>query len=157
MSGTANDTLIRGNVLVRAGTAAIGMASGTTALKIQHNTIVYSAVSGINVGQASGLDVRNNIFAFNVQYGLAGADAKFSQQDYNLFFGNGAGHCNPCAVGANSVLLDPAFVDVAGDDYTLSAGSPAIDAGTDLGVDRNGAAVGSFNGAAPDIGALERP
>jgi hypothetical protein len=157
LNGTANDTLVRGNVLVRSGTAGIGMGSGTTGLKVQHNTIVYGASSGVVVGQATGVDVRNNIIAFNLQHGLVGADDKFTQQAYNLFFGNGGSDCSPCTVGESSVLLTPEFVNAAGDDYTLAVGSPAVDAGTDLGTDRNGAGAGNFNGAAPDIGAWEHP
>jgi hypothetical protein len=156
LSGTANDTLILGNLLLRCATA-IGMASGTTNLRIWHNTIVYNSISGVVLGQAAGVDVRNNIIAFNTLYGLVGADVKFAQQDYNLMFGNGSGNCNPCTVGANSVLTDPLFVNVAAEDFALGATSPAINAGTDLGVDRNGAGAGNFNGTAPDIGYLERP
>jgi hypothetical protein len=156
LSGTANDTLIRGNLLLRAGTA-IGMASGTTNVRIWHNTIVYNSVTGVVVGQANGIDLRNNIIAFNTQYAVNAADVKFTQQDYNLMFGNTSGDCVACTPGPNSVLTDPQFVNAAADDFALGATSPALNAGTDLGVDRNGASAGNFNGAAPDLGYLEGP
>jgi hypothetical protein len=72
-----------------------------------------------------------------------------------LSFGNGGAACNVCTQGPNSLEADPLFVNPAVDDYTLKAGSPAINAGTALGVDRNGASAGDFNGAEPDLGYRE--
>ncbi|HKY36426.1 MAG TPA: hypothetical protein VJN18_10830 [Polyangiaceae bacterium] len=60
-------------------------------------------------------------------------------------------------IGANSQQANPLFVDATGDDFTLQAMSPAINAGTPLGVDRSSAAAGDFNGAAPDLGYWESP
>ncbi len=50
---------------------------------------------------------------------------------------------------------DPRFTDVVANDYRLGEGSPAINAGSDTGLDVNGDQPGSFNGAAPDMGAFE--
>ncbi|MFB3903589.1 MAG: hypothetical protein ACE15E_09060 [Acidobacteriota bacterium] len=55
--------------------------------------------------------------------------------------------------GANPVFADPLFVDVPEEltengDLSLQAGSPAVDAGVDVGL--------PFKGAAPDLGAFER-
>ena len=55
---------------------------------------------------------------------------------------------------ANSVYGDPLFNDAANGDFTLQTGSPAINAGTDVGLtqDINGnPIVGN-----PDIGAYEK-
>ena len=48
---------------------------------------------------------------------------------------------------ANSSEDDPTFTDEANDDFTLLTGSPAIDAGVDVGL--------SYEGDAPDLGANE--
>ncbi len=154
LSGTAANTRVIGNLLLR-GTFGISMGSGATGTVMWHNTIAQNSASGVNVGQASPNDLRNNIFALNSIYGVAASDARFTQNDHNLYFGNGSGTCNPCMLGTGSLQSDPLFVNAAGDDFTLQAASPAINAGTPLGVDRNGAAAGDFNGAAPDMGYWE--
>ncbi len=53
----------------------------------------------------------------------------------------------PVPPDPGEVIGDPMFVDRAGGDFRLASGSPAIDAGLDLGL--------PFNGTAPDIGAFE--
>jgi hypothetical protein len=155
VSSSASNAMLIGNLILRA-TNGVVMGAGTTGTVMWFNTIVQSGSHGINVGQSSGNDLRNNILAFNGAYGVSGNNTKFTQQDYNAFFGNVSGSCT-CTAGAHSVLLDPKFVNVAGDDYTLQAGSPAINAGTPVGSDRNGSAAGDFNGAAPDLGYWEAP
>lgn len=50
--------------------------------------------------------------------------------------------------GNSPVPADPLFVNHAGGDFTLQAGSPAINAGIDVGL--------PFSGVAPDCGAFER-
>lgn len=47
----------------------------------------------------------------------------------------------------NNLSADPQYVDAAGGDFRLTAGSPLIDAGTDVGL--------PYVGGAPDIGAYE--
>jgi hypothetical protein len=155
LPGPANTRVI-GNLIARAN-FGISMGTGTTGTVIWHNTFANCSASGLNVAQGAMNDVRNNIFALNANYGMAATDSRLTQNTHNLFFGNGSGPCNPCMVGANSLQIDPLFVNAAGDDFTLQANSPAINAGASLGVDQNGAAAGDFNGVAPDIGYWESP
>jgi len=157
ISGGTLNTRVVGNLLVRAGTSGIGMGATTANVVIWFNTVVENANTGVVVGQASGIDLRDNILAYNTLYGVVGTDSKFTQQDYNLFFGNGSGTCNPCTLGPHTVLADPLFVNCAADDFTLQAASPAGNVGIDLAVDRNGAGAGNFNGSAPDLGYWESP
>ena len=49
----------------------------------------------------------------------------------------------------------PLFVDAEGGDYHLTAGSPCIDAGTDVGLTLDIEGVPVPQGAEPDIGAFE--
>lgn len=71
---------------------------------------------------------------------------------YNLVFGNSVDYEN--FPGANSAPLpsdvkglDPKFVNQAAHNYQLQINSPAIDAGTDVGL--------AYVGLGPDVGALE--
>jgi len=55
-------------------------------------------------------------------------------QDYNLFFGNTTNVVGAAPGGTHNASGDPRFANPAAGDYHLRAGSPAINAGTDLGV-----------------------
>jgi len=55
-------------------------------------------------------------------------------QDYNLFAGNTVTSTGSVLGGSHNVAGDPKFVNVAHDNYHLSAGSAAIDQGIDLGI-----------------------
>lgn len=155
LSGAADGTLIAGNLLLRSG-SAISMSSGTANVRIWHNTIIYNSIAAAFAGQVIGVDLQNNIIAYNDALdALDGASVKFAQYDYNLIYGNGASNCTPCKPGANSVLADPMFINAGAEDFGLDVSSPARNAGVDLGVDRNGAGLNNFNGSAPDLGYLE--
>jgi hypothetical protein len=55
-------------------------------------------------------------------------------QDYNLFNGNSVNSIGSVLGGDHNVTGDPRFVNAAHDNYHLSAGSAAIDQGTDFGI-----------------------
>jgi len=155
LASSANSRVI-GNLILR-GNPGIGTSSGTTNATIWHNTIALSGAMGMTAGSMTLGDVRNNIFALNGTYAFTGANGDFAFQDYNIYFGNPSGVCNGCTPGPNTSQLDPKFANVAGGDFTLLAGSPAINFGTILATDRNGAAPGNYNGTAPDAGYWESP
>ncbi len=115
------------------GGAGIYVADGTVDLM---NTIVASYTTGIR--QITGTVTYNS----------------------SLFFGNGSDVlCDwTCSGGSSNVYgSDPRFVNPLAGDYHLLAGSPAIDAGADLGVttDLDGLPRPDPGTGVPDIGAYE--
>ncbi len=88
---------------------------------------------------AVGAQIYNNIIAGASDSILDdGSDTRISN---NLFFLAG----NP--VGEQSIAEDPLFIDPDAGDFGLQSGSPAIDAGRNVGL--------PYAGNAPDIGAIE--
>jgi hypothetical protein len=130
-----------------------GIQVSGTGLVVRHATIALNQVGIAASGDASGLVVENSIF---YQQGGAGVSVAAPDDvdllDFCDFFDD---TCDNCDAGASSITDDPLFLDVVANDYRLGEGSPAINAGTDTGLDVNGDQPGSFNGAAPDMGALE--
>jgi hypothetical protein len=154
VGGAGDGSRLIGNLFLR---AEVGVSFSATAdnIKIWHNTFVSTKTSAIITGQASNIDVRNNILTHSVNFALDAETSDLSALDYNVYFSNG-GHCSNCSggLGANSKIQDPIYANFAGGDYTLGAGSPAINTGVDLMVDRNGSSSGNYNGA-PDMGYVE--
>ena len=115
---------------------------------------------------------RNNIFV----YDPAIVEPVFSRgklpHDHNLYYRTDnphpKDHVNKWAyhrfilgggawLGEGDIVGDPLFVDLGNRDLRLRPDSPAVDAGVDLGfsLDFDGNSIPS--GAAPDVGACERP
>ncbi len=86
--------------------------------------------------------IRNNIVVQNPFGGIGGQTANsLNTISHNLFFKPGT------AVGTNAVTGDPLLANPTAGSFQLLAGSPAIDAGYEMGLPKIG--------AAPDIGAFE--
>lgn len=90
------------------------------------------------------LTARNNIFSLvdADDVAIASSAGNFTDVDFNLYTRG------PTDGGTNSFIDDPLFVDIDNFNFNLQEGSPAIDAGIDIGLPR----VGDY----PDIGAIER-
>jgi hypothetical protein len=111
-----------------------------------HNTLA----NAVAVSQPAVLIRMGTVFVTDTivaGYGVAitGTGAG-SLEDFNLFFNNGINVAGP-ASGGHSIVADPLFINPAGGDFHLSAGSPAINAGIDVGV------VTDFDGDPRPIGA----
>ncbi|HEY3268604.1 MAG TPA: choice-of-anchor Q domain-containing protein [Armatimonadota bacterium] len=126
--------------------------------RMVNNTIVdgVAAAVGGGVYQRNDIVFANNIVAFNTD-GVSSEVANAQSHD-NMYFGNANGDYLGAAVaGTGDHAADPLFVNRAGDDYRLSTGSPAVDAGADsaaLGLqDARGAK--RVAGEHVDIGAVE--
>jgi hypothetical protein len=119
--------------------AGSGTLSGN---RIYNNVIYGSGHRGLQLsdsGQVTGTVIRNNIFMKNTQ-GSIGGDTSNATIGHNLFHQTGS------TVGSSAVTGDPLFVSLASFDFHLHAGSPAVDAGFDMGLPKVGQ---------PDIGAFE--
>jgi hypothetical protein len=131
-----------------------------------NNTVTGAAHSGIVVGGSGGVDnitIRNNILAFNEQYGVqTDSDCPTGPVsiDANVIFGNGEGPvqrgCSQVRVGSN-IQADPRFVSRSRRNFRLASGSPAVDrARADSAPRTDIAGRKRPSGRGYDVGAFER-
>jgi hypothetical protein len=123
---------------------------------VLHNTLVNNAY-GFVMRPFQGPTVvwKGNLLSGNATnvYNILGTDV--GTLDYNLYAGGTAGP------DAHKVTADPRFVNAAGGDYSLQAGSPAQDAGdpsatTDQVGTLDHAGRPRIGNGRVDIGAFER-
>jgi parallel beta-helix repeat protein len=112
-----------------------------------YNNTIYGNASGITILTAiDHLEIVNNILASNrgghieISGNLANASITHNLYDQPDSVGSGVSDSHP-------IFANPSFVDASSGDFHLQAGSPAIDAGLDIGM--------PYNGIAPDLGAYE--
>ena len=99
--------------------------------EVRNNTVVGNGGAGIVLNNAASL-AENNIVVANASGGLvnyAGATVH-----YNDVWGNGQDYVGG-EPGEGGLSMDPMFRDLAGGDYRLHAGSPAVGHGTPAGTD----------------------
>lgn len=124
-----------------------------------HNTFAHEALAyqyGVLANAYASVTMVNNIIA-NFSIGISRETGGTGAVDaaHTLYWGNLANY-NPVEVSSSDhIVADPLFV--GGSNYNLTAGSPAINAGTDAGVD-----LDYFGGHRPwgggfEIGAEEYP
>lgn len=141
-----------------------------------YNNIVYNTYYGIGISQPFSGIIKNNIvwsdvntnprFRLSVSSVIAGETLEVDHniwQDkgnqsmiklsgspyYDLASWQATGH------GANSTSAEPLWVDKANGDFSLSAASPAIDTGNDVGLTSDYAGNSVPINGTPDIGAYE--
>ncbi|MCZ6703810.1 MAG: right-handed parallel beta-helix repeat-containing protein, partial [Ignavibacteria bacterium] len=130
-------------------------ARGNMTIKIYGNTIYGETGADHSIwvtGSISSALIKNNV----IHYVGATGGGIISTVGYGGTSHNLQSNCGSLK-GTNALSGNPLYTDPANGDFTLQAGSPAIDAGTDLGspydVDKNGTQRPLGNGW--DMGAYE--
>jgi hypothetical protein len=141
-----------GNIVHHMRTYALKF-DGVVNATVVHNTLAYigaeplrfESTLGSSAPSVHGGLIKNNLIYVTSASPRLQAPLTNIDVGYNGWFQAGAGDFSR---STDTKGPDPFFVNPALDDYHLQLGSPAIDAGTAVGL--------AFFGAAPDLGALER-
>ncbi|MHC4324995.1 MAG: choice-of-anchor Q domain-containing protein, partial [Planctomycetota bacterium] len=83
---------------------------------------------------------------------------KWNQPHYNnIYYVVDGKQDDPCGIplGKGDIIADPLFVDLENRDLHLRAGSPAVDAGVDVGRTLDFENIAVLQREKPDIGAFE--
>ncbi len=135
----AYDVFSGTNLLLSGNTAWVGGALYVSGgqLYLRHTTIAQpnrAAHSAIMADHTSYVWVRNSIISGYAE-GFKVEGTTTLDEDYNLFWNNGTNITPTHSIGTHDITgQDPAFYNPAGGDFHLRTTSPAIGAGTDLGV-----------------------
>jgi hypothetical protein len=138
-----------------AGTSHFG--SDVQNLQVYNNTIIendskpYSVFSFWGSPSAEGFKLRDNVIYTDRR---VSNESGFTH-DHNVYYRTDGSTDLGFSLGDGEVIADPLFVDVYAQDYHLQAGSPAIDAGVDLGYALDFEDRPIPAGVAPDAGAYE--
>ncbi len=129
----------------------LGLVIGDITMSIQNSTIAHNTgLLGVGMINTAQLNAVNTIFWDN-------GDVEFSplpnNDQLNLDFNYT--NAEDQWPGTDNINQDPLFFDVSSSDYTLSAASPCIDAGT-ADTDLDGSdEMENYTGTAPDMGVFE--
>lgn len=135
------------------GGAAIRLSGG----RLRHVTIAHPALgSGPAILMTGGTATITDTIIAGYTVGISQTGGLLSA-DYDLFFTTTPTQTagGTMVWGPHNLSGDPLFVDPAAGDYHLAAGSPAVDAGTNVGVTTDLDGVARPQGAGFDIGAYE--
>ena len=125
--------------------------------KFENNTFVATGEHGSRVLQCtnnfSAFQLKNNIFYSNIQIANNGNFTHTNNLYYmvNMINGSGVGY----TLSTGEKTGNPLFVNLGAGDLHLQSGSPAIDAGINLGYSKDYEDKTVPVGAAPDMGAYE--
>ncbi len=149
----ATSVFIARNYVFANTSGGVCLGANTADISVFANTIDDNGAAGlVLLTSAATTSVANNSFTYNEGAGVEapGGAESFALFDFNNYFDNQITECLTCPLGAHDLLIEPGYRDRAARDYALTSQSGLIDHGLDLG-------YGSYNGAAPDIGAHESP
>ncbi len=137
---------------------AHGGAWGLCVHQIQNVTAVHNVFADIQyhgIGFRDGATgvVRNNIF-YNAGSNYWASDGGSVQGSHNILYST-EGKLDAADYPEDLVNVDPLLINPAADDYHLLVGSPAIDAGLNLGITTDLEGTPRPQGKGYDIGAYE--
>ncbi|MFZ2226154.1 MAG: choice-of-anchor Q domain-containing protein [Candidatus Moraniibacteriota bacterium] len=153
--GAANYSIASGNGLEEAAnnTGIAVHVGGESDVNMYNNTSQGNYGRGIGVS-GSGLIITKNNIAYNTEYG-ASSDFHIADFSGSLTHTNniGGGYYSGWSPLTSEQLTNPLFIDSISHDFTIQSTSPAIDAGTDVGLATDYAGNPIYG--LPDIGAYE--
>jgi len=159
----ASNVLIENNVLMNSMQQGVYIDTGCSNITIRHNTFFNNDQGLEGNGEvrtkvtSADIVIKNNIFYANGSNPvIETAAASLPGEDHNLVYN----YSGLFTFGANTITgMDPLFVSMipGSEDLHLQAGSPAIEAGMDLGVsdDIEKSTRPNPAGTDPDTGAYE--
>lgn len=129
--GTA-DTLVVNNCIFDTCSNAGVLGTTGNLYNLIINNVFYNCGSGFEVNTTSdGSIIINNIFDSNTDGILVGDTVESYFVDYNIYNNNGT-DVTGVTKGPNAINSDPNLTDPANQDFTVSAGSVALDAALGL-------------------------
>jgi hypothetical protein len=157
-----NNLMYNNNLLVEFDADPVYKMCGDSLSTFYNNTMVNNQGTNGSGGletSGSGDNVKNNLFMNNGQYGNLSVHCykctNTGTPDHNYFFGNNAGGTGTNAITACLVTGNcPGFVNLAANNYSLLAASPARKAGVTLAAPYNLDLRGVLRGVPFDLGAL---
>lgn len=175
--GDDTNGIIRQNVITDGGNNGSINLYHVGGVKVEANSIYGGEkwavrLQGDEDNDCNTIELTSNIFSMNGEAEISVMDyACISVNDYNI-----VGHTSPTYIyqrtsdwshlsqaqyvaaygmGQNTIQTDPLFVDAANNNLHLSSGSPAINAGIDVGLTGDYDGVARPQGAGFDAGAYE--
>ena len=150
MSVGFDSPLIENNVIYNNNWRGICTWNSISNPTIRNNTIVKNQI-GISYHNFSTPIIENNIIVDNTHIGISGSTTAGEDNcHYNDVYGNEINY-DDATPGVGAISVNPLFVDSAGNDYHLQAGSPCIDTGNPL------AQYNDLDGTRNDMGAYGGP
>ncbi len=143
INARAAEAVVHNNLIYKNGRS--GVRAVLAPIEVVNNTVVANGQSGVVLDDPDGkADIRNNLITHNVDAGIRAYGRGYA---HNLLFANNrTGACDPVLLWCvkpqfngyedeesyrrrNNIIADPLYRDMAGNDFHLQPGSPAIDAG----------------------------
>jgi hypothetical protein len=153
LDGRVVNSVLADNTAGGSGGGLFVDAGGT--MQVVHNTIARSLPgAGHGVYAASGTAHVTNTIVVSHTVGVEQGGASIVHSAHTLYHGNGVDEAGG-VTGVNPLGGDPAFVDPGTDDYRLTVGSAAIDAGMTSGVGTDADGAPRPLGYGLDVGAYE--